>query len=155
MNELLFFSSPFAAPALSEGVTVGIGVLFGLIWSRRTGWSCGGLVTPGLLALHAGSPYRIAMALALGGLLAAPLGTLSHALGLYGRERVGAAMLLALAVRLVLTPFVPVPFWIGWVVPGLVAADAQRQGVSMTLCGALSCAVATAFATDLIRGLSG
>lgn len=155
MNELLFFSSPFAAPALSEGVTVGIGVLFGLIWSRRTGWSCGGLVTPGLLALHTGSPYRIAMALALGGLLAAPLGTLSHALGLYGRERVGAAMLLALAVRLVLTPFVPVPFWIGWVVPGLVAADAQRQGVSMTLCGALSCAVATAFATDLIRGLSG
>ena len=98
---------PAASLVLREGLVVGLGVLFGLVWGRRTGWGCGGLITPGLLALHAASPHRVGLALLLGVLLAAPLGLLARFLGLYGRERAGAAMLLALAVRLALAPFVP------------------------------------------------
>lgn len=146
MNELLVFQ---------EGLVVGLGVLFGLIWSRRTGWSCGGLITPGLLALHAAEPHRVGSALLLGVLLAAPLGLLTRTLGLYGRERIGASMLLALSVRLALAPLVPPSLGIGWVVPGLVAADAERQGATMTLCGALSCTIAAVLAAGLLRGMAG
>ena len=141
--------------ALWEGLTVGSGVLLALIWGRRTGWSCGGLITPGLLALSAGSPLRVGGSLLAGVLLTPVLALLSRVFGLYGRERVGAAMLLSLAARLVLLPWVPAASWIGWIVPGLVAADAERQGVVMTLCGAVSCAVAASFATGLLRGVLG
>ncbi|NLL35955.1 MAG: capsule biosynthesis protein CapC [Fretibacterium sp.] len=151
-----FPSVPLAAAGgFWESLTVGVGVLLGLFWGRRTGWGCGGLVTPGLLALHASSPHRVAAALVVGVFLALPLGFLTRSFGLYGRERVGAAMLLALCLRLVLAPVVPLSVWTGWVIPGLIAADVQRQGGLMTLCGALSCGVATNFAVGLVRALAG
>ena len=138
-----------------ESLTVGLGVLWGLVWCRRTGWNCGGLITPGLLALYAVSPIKAALCLLLGLLLSPALAVLSHVLGLYGRERVGAAMLLSMAARLTLLPFLPTPLWTGWVIPGLIAADAVRQGALMTVCGAVSCATVTLFSAELLRGLLG
>jgi hypothetical protein len=136
----------------TQSLTVGLGILAGLFWSRRTGWSCGGIVTPGLLALYASDPGRAAFALALGAALTVPLSFVARGLGLYGRERVGAAMLLALVAKIGMAFFVPDPSsWIGWVIPGLIAADGERQGVAMTLCGAVSCALAASFATTLLR----
>jgi hypothetical protein len=136
----------------TEGLTVGLGILAGLFWSRRTGWSCGGVITPGLLALYASDPGKAAWALVWGGLLVAPLSFVARGLGLYGKERVGAAMLLALAAKIGMAFFVPAPpSWVGWVIPGLIAADGERQGIVMTLCGAVSCASAAAFAATLLR----
>ena len=136
-------------------VTMALGVLMGLVWSRRTGWGCGGLVTPGLMALYAASPARVMAALVMGLLLAPVLSFVARSLALYGRERAGAAMLLALAAHLALLFVVPSPPWLGWVVPGLIAADAERQGAVMTVCGATSCAIAASFGVGLIRGLLG
>lgn len=136
-------------------VTMALGVLMGLVWSRRTGWGCGGLVTPGLMALYAASPARVVAALAMGLLLAPVLSFVARSLALYGRERAGAAILLALAAHLALLFVVPSPPWLGWVVPGLIAADAERQGAVMTVCGATSCAIAASFGVGLIRGLLG
>ena len=162
-------SGPFSgAPIALEAwacLTVGLGVLAGLVWGRRTGWGCGGLVTPGLLALSAASPLRILWALLAGLALAPILSLLSRALGLYGRERVGAAMLLSLAACLILLPLLPLlpplptlpslpaHLWPGWVLPGLIAADAERQGPVMTVCGAVSCAAAASFAVGLLRSV--
>ena len=50
--------------------------------------------------------------------------------GLYGRQRISIALLLAVLLRLVSSSYLP---WIGWVVPGLIAADMQRQGVVPTV----------------------
>ena len=136
-------------------VTMALGVLMGLVWSRRTGWGCGGLETPGLMALYAASPARVVAALAMGLLLAPVLSFVARSLALYGRERAGAAMLLALTAHLALLFVVPSPPWLGWVVPGLIAADAERQGAVMTVCGATSCAIAASFGVGLIRGLLG
>lgn len=136
-------------------VTMALGILMGLVWSRRTGWGCGGLVTPGLMALYAASPVRVMAALVMGLLLAPVLSFVARSLALYGRERAGAAMLLALAAHLALLFVVPSPPWLGWVVPGLIAADAERQGAVMTVCGATSCAIAASFGVGLIRGLLG
>ncbi|MCR4819257.1 MAG: poly-gamma-glutamate biosynthesis protein PgsC/CapC [Fretibacterium sp.] len=136
-----------------ESLTIGLGILWGLVWCRRTGWSSGGIITPGLLALYAASPTKAVLCLLLGILLSPVLIVLSHVLGLYGRERVGAAMLLSLAARLALLPLIPAPLWTGWVVPGLIAAEIGRQGALMTVCGAVSCSAATVFSVELLRGL--
>lgn len=141
----------------AEALTVGLGLFLGLVWTRRTGWGCGGVITPGLLALYAADPFRAAIILAVGVLLTPPVTVVSRVFGLYGRERVGAAMLLALAAGMLL-PYAHLPVethWIGWVVPGLIAADADRQGVAMTLAGAVSCAVATAFCAGILAAAGG
>ena len=139
-----------------QALTVGLGILIGLAWSRRTGWGCGGIITPGLLALYAYDPVRSASALVLGAALVVPLSLVARALGLYGRERIGTAMLLALVARIGLSFIVPVgTHWVGWVIPGLIAADGERQGVGMTLCGSVACAVATVFGMTLLRRVAG
>jgi hypothetical protein len=130
-------------PAL---LTVGWGIFVGLAWSRRTGWSCGGIITPGLLALYALNPWRGAFTLLAGVALTPVLSLCARAFGLYGRERSGAAMLLALCVYALLPGR-----GVGWVLSGLVAADSQRQGVLMTVCGAVSCAIFTVFSAEIFR----
>ncbi len=130
-------------------VTIAVGILVGLFYTRRTGWGTGGLVTPGLLALQASSPFYFGGALCLGVLFSLILRPVADRLSLYGRERVGAALLLALACRLAFTGFSGSSgldaFWIGWIAPGLIACDADRQGVVMTLAGTATTATVTAF----------
>ncbi len=64
---------------------------------------------------------------------------------LYGRQRLATAMLIALALRY---PLVSVwgetSLWLGWVVPGLIGADIQRQGVLTTLTAVVAVSIATA-----------
>ena len=136
-----------------ETLILGLGILLGLVYTERTGWGCGGLLTPGLLALHAAEPARLGAALGLGVLLAVPLGLGVRHLGLYGRKRQGAALLLALGARGLVELWFPLgSAWLGWVVPGLVAAEVQRQGVLPTLAGACSAGAAAALAARLLLG---
>ena len=70
----------------------------------------------------------------------------------YGRQRLAVAMLIALALRY---PLVSVwgetSLWLGWVVPGLIGADIQRQGVSTTLVAVVSVSIATAMTVQLTQ----
>ena len=125
-------------------ITLITGILLGLIWKRRTGWNCGGIITPALLALY--PPERIAVCLVVGLVLAPIVEALSRRLDLYGTERTGAAMILAVIVR----EFLPSGLGVGFVVAGLVACDVNRQGSTMTLCGAVSCTLTTIMLTGLI-----
>lgn len=126
-------------------LTLAVGIVVSLFYSRRTGWSTGGLVTPGLLALQAADPLYFSGSLALAALFAVILRPLAHALSLYGRERVGAALLLAISFRLLFRgDFGVDAFWIGWIALGLVAADMERQGLAQTLAATVSASLATA-----------
>ena len=62
------------------------------------------------------------------------------------------ALLIALALRY---PLVPVwgesSLWLGWVVPGLVGADMQRQGAMPTLTGVVTLSIVTAMAVHLLQ----
>jgi len=136
-------------------IPLALGILCGLFWSRRTGWNCGGLITPGILAIHADMPLSCLYSLLAGVVLAPVLELLVRRWRLYGRERVGVAMLLALTARCLWVYLFPsmggsVPLWLGWAVPGLIAADIQRQGLFITLAGAISAAVSAVFASSLI-----
>ena len=138
-------------------LTLAVGIVLGLFYSRRTGWGCGGLVTPGLLALKATEPFPFLGVLLLGSVLGVLMKPISDRFTLYGRERVGVLLLCALIVRLLWrNEFFPLDsLWIGWVVPGLIAADVQRQGVFNTLCAVISCSVGTAMLMGLLVFLYG
>lgn len=132
-------------------LTIAIGIILAICYSRRTGWSAGGLVTPGLLAIQAPAPLNFAGTLLLALLFAALLRILTKIFSLYGRERVGAALLIAIIFRLIFRGRLGADaFWIGWIAPGLIAADIERQGVLMTLSAAVSTSIATAIIVFLL-----
>ena len=99
-----------------------------------------------------GETIRVALALQLEGEQAL-LELLVRFSGVYGRQRLAAAMLIALAIRYPVVSFGgEVSLWLGWVVPGLVGADMQRQGVLTTLAGALAVGSAAAMTVYLLQG---
>ena len=134
-----------------ETLCLAAGLLLGMLYYQRTGWACGGIITPGVVALYIFDPLKIAVALAAGLATWALLSLLVRFTSVYGRQRLAAALLIALALRY---PLVPVwgetSLWLGWVVPGLIGADMQRQGVAMTLAAAVAVSVAAAMSVQLL-----
>lgn len=130
---------------------LGFGISFGMVWDRRTGYGCGGLISPGLVALSLSDPWRLAAGLVLSLLVWVVLKFCVRQWGWYGRMRVGFAMLIALLLRCLAGHLLVIPHfaWLGWVVPGLIAADIQRQGFAETLCGLTCTSITAAFAAEL------
>lgn len=128
-----------------------IGVFVGMVIYGRTGISPGGVITPGVLAFSLGTPGRIAGAILVAFAVWACLELASRLFSLYGRQRIALAMLMALAVRIALGLGMDSwSLWLGWAVPGLMAADFQRQGPVVTIALALSGALVSAMAFSLI-----
>lgn len=117
-----------------------------MLFYRRTGFSPGGILSPGLAALSFGDVSVVGFNVAVALLVATVMEFLVRRTGLFGRQRIATALLMALLLRMVLTRVtgpVPVLNWLGWVVPGLVGADMQRQGVIPTLGGFLGVSAVT------------
>ena len=133
-----------------ELITLGIGIAVSMVYGWRTGLGSGGLVSAGLLALSLRAPWRLAGCVAASVLIFPVLNLLVQRYGLHGRTRIGWAMLMAVALRLAAGMIIkPVP-WIGWVVPALLAADMQRQGVIETLSAATSVTCLTGLLAQLL-----
>ena len=133
-----------------ESLTLGIGIAVSMVYAWRTGLGSGGLVSAGLLALSMRAPWRIVACFAVAFMICPVLAWIVRRYGLHGRTRIGCAMLMALAVRSILACFVkPVP-WVGWVVPALLAADMQRQGMLETAAAAVSVVSLTALLAQLV-----
>lgn len=131
--------------------TIGLGIVLGMFFYNRTGRSCGGIITPGFIALQIGSPSSIAMALASAVVLSFVLEGVVRITGIYGRQRIALAMLLALGCKFMLDLFFPVSsLWLGWVLPGLVAADMQRQGLVETLTGTVIVSLLTVMSLEVL-----
>ncbi|MCX7828938.1 MAG: poly-gamma-glutamate biosynthesis protein PgsC/CapC [Thermanaerothrix sp.] len=139
-----------------------LGVFFFMVYHRRTGWPCGGLVAPGLMALQ-GDPWAMPALVGLSVLVFLPLRLLVLRFGLYGREKVGAALLMALGLKGLLLGlslhfpgFVPQffadPQWLGFVVPGIAAAEAESAGLLPVAAGLVSVGAVTAMAASLLWG---
>lgn len=127
-----------------------IGITCSIIWERRTGLGSGGLIAPGVIALSLYNPNRIAMGFFIAFAVWGFLEVAVRFFNLYGRTRTGLAMLLALTCLAATGHYSPDPFWFGWVIPGLIAADMQRQGAILTICSAFICSFTTAFTVQLI-----
>lgn len=121
-------------------IVIAVSIALGLIFYRRTGVATGGIISPGLLALGPFAPRTFAFVILSSLLVLSLLEVLVRVFGLYGRERVSFALLIAALLGFFSSPLLP---WVGWVVPGLIAADMQRQGV-----------IPTTLALFIVTGLS-
>jgi poly-gamma-glutamate biosynthesis protein PgsC/CapC len=135
-----------------ETICLAIGILLGMLYYHKTGWACGGIITPGVIAIYIGDPDKVLVSIAAGLVTWIGLKILVKFSGIYGRQRLAAAMLIALALRY---PLVSVwgetSLWLGWVVPGLIGADMQRQGVAITLAAVVAVSVVTAMSVQLLQ----
>jgi len=135
-----------------ETICLALGMLLGMFYYQKTGWACGGIITPGVIAMYIGDPAKVGVSIAAGLLTWVLLDVLVRFFSLYGRQRLAAAMLIALALRY---PLVSVwgesSLWLGWVVPGLIGADIQRQGLTTTLTAVVAVSFATAMGVQLLQ----
>lgn len=122
---------------MTSSLLVSLSVALGMAFYGRTGLSGGGILSPGLLALQGASSRPLIATVAAALLLLPLIEGAVRLLGLYGRQRLAFALLAALVLRGFLPFLLPsgsgVPVWVGWVVPGLVAADMERQGIVPTV----------------------
>ena len=129
-----------------------IGILLGMFYYQRTGWACGGIITPGVIAMYIGDPWKIGVSLLAGLATFALLEMLVRLTSIYGRQRLAAAMLFALVLRYPLVSVLgETSLWLGWVVPGLMGADMQRQGLVSTLAAVVAVSIATVMAVQLLQ----
>jgi poly-gamma-glutamate biosynthesis protein PgsC/CapC len=127
-----------------------LGLLLSLLYVGITGLYPGGIIVPGYLVLFLDQPARIA-----GSLIAALLTFLCFKLAsqyviLFGRRKFvfmvligGIWTLLSLRMLPILFPLSLEFRVIGWVIPGLIANNFERQGVIVTTASLATVTVAT------------
>lgn len=119
-------------------IAVVLSVILGFLSSEFLGLASGGLISAGYLSLYVTSPWRIVATLVLAVLIHFLVKLLDQFVFLYGRRRFMACILLSVVLSWVLSRFlgsyIAVDLRIiGYLVPGLIANDMQRQGVLKTL----------------------
>ncbi|MFC1725060.1 poly-gamma-glutamate biosynthesis protein PgsC [candidate division KSB1 bacterium] len=127
-----------------------ISLLITLLFTGITGIYPGGIIVPGYLVLFADQPLRIAATLAAALLTMFTYKLASQHLILFGRRRF-VFMILAggvwtyiwLQVFPVFDMLSPEFRVIGWVIPGLIANNFERQGVIITTASLLSVTAAS------------
>ncbi len=121
-------------------IAVVLSVILGFLSSEFLGLASGGLISAGYLSLYVTSPLRILSTLALAVMIHALVKLLDQFVFLYGRRRFMACVLLSVVLSWLLTRLMASSFAIeadlriiGYIIPGLIANDMQRQGILKTL----------------------
>lgn len=125
-----------------------IGILVGFIYYELFGFTPGGVVVPGYIALYFFEPGRIAATLMVSFLTLGVLALLSNWMFLFGRRAFMAAVIVGFLLRwgvdVAVTSLQDVGIElrvIGYIIPGLIAHEFRRQGIVHTLCAlAIVCA---------------
>ena len=119
---------------------VALSVLMSFICTEFIGLLTGGLVSAGYLAYFFHEPTRIASTLVIAVVIALVVRLLQHFIILYGRRRFALSLVLSLiSVWLldksaILFSSYGMDFrMIGYIVPGLIASDMEKQGILKTL----------------------
>lgn len=135
-----------------ETLCLAAGILLGMFYYHKTGWACGGIITPGVIAMYIHDPWKISVSLAAGVVTWILLDLLVRLTNIYGRQRLAAALLIALALRYPLASvWGETSLWLGWVVPGLIGADVQRQGFVTTFAAIVAVSIVTVMIVSLFQ----
>jgi poly-gamma-glutamate biosynthesis protein PgsC/CapC len=140
------------AEALSAGLVVS------LLLSEMIGLSAGGLITPAYMALLLDQPWRLLGTFVAAGLAFGAYRVLAGQLILFGRRRFVAMLLLGIAAKWAvllsapaLSATIAVPVGVmGFVLPGLIANDFERQGVLATVAMVATATVAAALVVRVL-----
>jgi poly-gamma-glutamate biosynthesis protein PgsC/CapC len=118
-------------------ISVGIGLAVSLLLTELFGLASGGLIVPGYIALYLLEPWQILGTLAVAFATFGVVRLLSTFLIVYGRRRTALMILIGYLLGMLIRqmPWLgPEEFTvIGFVIPGLIAAWMDRQGVAQTL----------------------
>lgn len=126
-----------------ESLALGMGM--GLIYYEVLGFSPGGMIAPGYLAMLINQPTRVVATLMVSLLTWLLVRNLSQVVILYGRRR----FVLTILVGFLISRLVEAAPWtggygeiraIGYIVPGLIANDIENQGFLPTLASLLAVA---------------
>lgn len=120
-----------------------LGVVVSLLYTELTGLSAG-LVIPGYLALNLHSPLRLVYTLVIAVAAMLICRALSRVVILYGRRRFAVTILLTFFIAAAVDRLGLLPGGvgiIGYLIPGIIAREFDRQSLAATL---LSLAVTTA-----------
>jgi poly-gamma-glutamate biosynthesis protein PgsC/CapC len=138
--------------------TLLIGILVAVIYTEVMEIYPGGIIVPGYTALHLDDPLRVLTTVAISFLSLMVYRILSRHLILYGKRRFVTLILIgALWVALwqAVTPhFASDPMGlqvVGWLIPGLLANNLEKQRTAPTLASLATVAVMTYFLVRIIR----
>ena len=125
------------------------GVLASIVFQELTQISPGGIIVPGYIALLLDEPLRVAMTIVLSLLTWGTVRLLSGYVILFGRRRFAVFILVSFLLRFAaglvtaeVDLAVSAAMVIGYLVPGILAQEIDRQGVVKTLSSMLLVAVA-------------
>jgi gamma-polyglutamate biosynthesis protein CapC len=116
-----------------------IGLLLSLLFIAVTGYYPGGIIVPGYLVLYADQPLRITGTLVAGFIAFLIYRLASKYLILFGKRRFVFLILISAILAFSFSFLLPMVFpvslemkMIGWVIPGLIANNFDRQGILIT-----------------------
>lgn len=131
-------------------ISIAISLVLGFLLFEATGLVAGGLVSPGYFALHWDRPASMALALGIALLTLVVLRCAGACTVLYGRRRFLFALLTAFFLQWTLGSAVMGLSMaegrtdiVGYLIPGLVAHEMDRQGMGITLAALLLLTAAT------------
>jgi gamma-polyglutamate biosynthesis protein CapC len=118
-------------------VSIGIGLVIGLLVSEVFGIASGGLIVPGYIALYMLNPLDLIATLAVAFVAFGVVSVLGNFLIVFGRRRTALMILVAylfgMGIRNWTGLFAAEWEIIGYIIPGLIAVWMDRQGVVETL----------------------
>ena len=130
-----------------------LGVLVSLVFHELVGISPGGIIVPGYIALLLDEPVRVAVTIGLSLLTWGAVRLLSEHIILFGRRRFAVFILISFLLRYatgLITAEAHLPVTaamvIGYLVPGILAHEIDKQGLVKTL----SSMLLVAFALKLV-----
>jgi len=139
-----------------------LGLLVSLLFTGITGFYPGGVIVPSYLVLFVHSPERMVGTLVVSLLTLLCFKIASNHLILFGTRRFVFMLLVAGMWTLLSLRFFPVLLpaslefrVIGWVVPGLIANNMERQGVIVTAAALATVTVAVFFLAQILQLLRG
>ncbi len=139
--------------------TVALSVIFSFLTTEMTGILTGGMISAGYLAYWIGEPLRILSTLLMSILIALILRLSRHFLILYGRRRFMLSILLSIfSVFIVEKSYFFLSSLsfdlriIGYIIPGLIASDMEKQGIVRTI-AALSAVTIVVKLMSMLGGL--
>ncbi len=135
-----------------------LGVVISALFMGFTGITPGGIIVPSYLALFVNSPFRVAGTLAVALLTVVCFRIASRYWILFGTRRFAFIILTAGLWTVACIRLFPVVLpgsiefrVIGWVVPGLIANNFERQGIGVTAAALVTATGITWFLGQLLR----
>jgi poly-gamma-glutamate biosynthesis protein PgsC/CapC len=124
-------------------LSIGVGLVVGLIFVSFFGLSAGGMVVPGYIALEMNHPGNVIVTFVSAIIIYIIIRVLSNFLIIYGRRRIALTVLLAFILGIIINDILVIPQIasdlgnayqvIGYIIPGLIALSIDRQGLVETL----------------------